>query len=159
MHFFQDNRLQVQRPSIWVIDLETNFIVRRFEIPESIVQLGNGLASITVDVQDGNCLDAYAYIPDLATYRLYVYRLAFRRQYYVIELRIYTYFRTVYVKIGYGVLATITSILIRYMATSTLLATNFNGTMEFFRLHWEMYSQTVFERLFFIRWLGRYIQT
>lgn len=70
---YTDNNTQVQRPAIWVIDLETDQLIRRFEIPESIVALGNGLASITVDVAGDRCDRAFAYIPDLATYHLYTY--------------------------------------------------------------------------------------
>lgn len=76
MFFFHknaDNFTQVQRPSIWVIDLETDKLIRRFEIPQSIVALGNGLISITVDSDRHHCDEAYAYIPDMATYRLYTY--------------------------------------------------------------------------------------
>ena len=54
--------------------MNTEEVVRRFEIPESIVQPGIGMASVTVDVDRNNCNGAYAYIPDLLTYRLYVYR-------------------------------------------------------------------------------------
>lgn len=72
--FTLDNATQVQRPSIWIYDLERDVVAHRFEIPQSIVDRGNGLASITVDVHPNNCQNAYAYIPDLATYRLYVYR-------------------------------------------------------------------------------------
>lgn len=68
-----DNFQQLQRPSIWVIDLATDQLIRRFEIPESFVERGNGLASITVDVDPDRCSDAFAYIPDLANYRLYTY--------------------------------------------------------------------------------------
>lgn len=68
-----DNFQQLQRPSIWVIDLANDQVIRRFEIPESIVERGNGLASITVDVDVNRCADAFAYIPDLANYRLYTY--------------------------------------------------------------------------------------
>lgn len=68
-----DGRRQVQRPAIWVMDPETDLVIRRFEIPESIVQMGNGLASITVDVDANNCDHAFAYIPDLAAYHLYTY--------------------------------------------------------------------------------------
>lgn len=74
--FFVDNASQVQRPSIWAYDLERDVVVHRFEIPQSVVERGNGLASITVDVDSNNCQNAYAYIPDLAQYRLYVYRFA-----------------------------------------------------------------------------------
>lgn len=72
---YPDNRLQLQRPSIWVVDLATNRRVHRFEIPEAIVAMGNGLASITVDVEATRCDRAFAYMPDLATNRLYVYSL------------------------------------------------------------------------------------
>lgn len=68
-----DNNQQVQRPSIWIMDLETDTLIRRFEIPESIVMRGNGLASITVDVDPAHCDKAFGYIPDLATYHVYTY--------------------------------------------------------------------------------------
>lgn len=71
---FSDGTIQIQRPSIWVIDMNTEQMVRRFEIPESIVQPGHGMASVTVDVDKNNCNKAFAYIPDLLTYHLYVYR-------------------------------------------------------------------------------------
>lgn len=54
--------------------MNTEQTVRRFEIPASIVQPGHGMASVTVDVKKNNCNGAYAYIPDLLTYHLYVYR-------------------------------------------------------------------------------------
>lgn len=67
--------MQIQRPSIWVYDLERDMVVHRFEVPESIVQQGNGMASITVDVVNPNdCQNVYGYIPDLANYQLHVYR-------------------------------------------------------------------------------------
>jgi len=73
---YPKNFTQVQRPSIWVYNLENDQFVSRFELPESIVQRGNGLASITVDVNPAHCDNAYAYIPDLSNYRLYVYSFA-----------------------------------------------------------------------------------
>lgn len=65
---------QIQRPSIWAYDLERDVVVHRFEIPESIVQNGNGMASVTIDVSPNNCQDAYAYIPDIYANALFVYR-------------------------------------------------------------------------------------
>lgn len=70
-----DNNTQVQRPSIWVWDLERNRLVNRFDIPQSMVERGNGLASITIDVESNDCGNAFAYIPDLASYHLFVYSL------------------------------------------------------------------------------------
>lgn len=57
-----DNQINVQRPSIWVIDLATDNVIRRFEIPSSIVLDGKGLASITID--DDDCTNSFAYLPD-----------------------------------------------------------------------------------------------
>ncbi|XP_052852301.1 L-dopachrome tautomerase yellow-f2 [Drosophila gunungcola] len=72
---YPNNRQQIRLPSIWVVDLATDRVLKRFDIPESIAETGRGLASITVDVQAGKCDEAYAYIPDLVYRRLYVYHL------------------------------------------------------------------------------------
>lgn len=72
---YPNNRIQVQPPSIWVFDLDADTLVRRFEIPTNIVTDGHGIASLTVDIDDNRCNDAYAYLPDLVNYRLHVYRL------------------------------------------------------------------------------------
>ncbi|XP_037709172.1 L-dopachrome tautomerase yellow-f2 [Drosophila subpulchrella] len=72
---YPNNRQQIRRPSIWVVDLATDRVLKRFDIPQSIAETGRGLASITVDVKAGQCGDAYAYIPDLVYRRLYVYHL------------------------------------------------------------------------------------
>lgn len=70
-----NDRKQIQRPSIWIIDLKNNKRIHRFEIPESIVATGNGLASISVDVDSSTCDKAFGYIPDLINKALYVYSL------------------------------------------------------------------------------------
>uniref|UniRef100_A0AAG5CYD5 Yellow protein n=1 Tax=Anopheles atroparvus TaxID=41427 RepID=A0AAG5CYD5_ANOAO len=70
---YPGNRRQVQRPSLWIIDLLQDRKVRQFAIPESVVAEGHGIASVTVDSSGEDCEGAYAYIPDLAFYRLYVY--------------------------------------------------------------------------------------
>lgn len=76
---YPNNRVQVQRPSIWIVDLQSGRRLQRFEIPVSLVGQGNGLTSITVDVESGRCDEAFAYLPDLANYRLYVFSLAGNR--------------------------------------------------------------------------------
>ncbi|KFB38229.1 AGAP003096-PA-like protein [Anopheles sinensis] len=70
---YPGHRKQVQRPALWIIDLLQDRKVRQFEIPESIVAEGHGMASLTVDSSADDCEAAFAYIPDLAFYRLYVY--------------------------------------------------------------------------------------
>lgn len=67
----------MQPPSVWIIDLQTDQVVRRFEIPENVTggpPRPNGLISITVDVdEDNKCDSAFAYIPDMFGNRLYIY--------------------------------------------------------------------------------------
>lgn len=70
---YPNNATQVQPPSIWVIDPNNGNVIRRFEFPGNIEQRGNGVASITVDVDPRNCDGAFAYIPDLFFNRMYVY--------------------------------------------------------------------------------------
>ena len=76
---YPNNRIQVQRPSIWVVDLATDRRLHRFEVPEAAAAAGQGLASITVDVQKGRCDEAFAYLPDLLHNRLHVFSLAQNR--------------------------------------------------------------------------------
>ncbi|XP_037033386.1 L-dopachrome tautomerase yellow-f-like [Bradysia coprophila] len=70
---------QIQQPSVWVIDLNTDKVVRRFEIPTSVSEIGRGKISLKVDVDKSNCDRAFAYIPDLFQQRLYVYSLESNR--------------------------------------------------------------------------------
>ncbi|XP_067618269.1 L-dopachrome tautomerase yellow-f2-like isoform X2 [Eurosta solidaginis] len=72
---YPNNRMQVQRPAIWVVDLSNDRVLLRYEISESIVDTGRGLASITVDVYERQCNEAFAYIPDLVNRQLYVFSL------------------------------------------------------------------------------------
>lgn len=67
----------MQRPSIWIIDLKTDRIISRYEIPESIVPHGKGLASITVD--DDECANSFAYLPDWLNNALIVFSAARNR--------------------------------------------------------------------------------
>lgn len=83
---FPDNQIIVQRPSIWIIDLNTDTIIRRFEIPTALVDHGVGLAAITIDVIDdstNNCGNAFAYIPDWRSNNLMVYNYAANKAYVV----------------------------------------------------------------------------
>lgn len=61
----------VQRPSIWAIDLRSDTTMLRFEVPENIADTGRGLASITVD--DVDCDNTFAYLPDLVNSALLVF--------------------------------------------------------------------------------------
>ncbi|XP_041763179.1 L-dopachrome tautomerase yellow-f-like [Anopheles merus] len=72
---YPGNRMQVQRPQIWIIDLKRDQLVQRYTIPASIVREGVGMASLTVDVEATDCDAAYAYIPDLVANAIHVYGL------------------------------------------------------------------------------------
>ncbi|XP_050069995.1 L-dopachrome tautomerase yellow-f2-like [Anopheles maculipalpis] len=84
---------QVQRPALWVIDLTIHRSVRRFEIPEDMVEFGYGIPNIEVDVDEEDCGRAYAYIPDYEWRMLYVYGLTegrmwrFKHNYFSFEPR------------------------------------------------------------------------
>lgn len=62
MYTNTDNQIVVQRPSVWAIDLKTNNLIGRHEIPLSVVENGKGLSSITID--DDDCSNSFAYIAD-----------------------------------------------------------------------------------------------
>lgn len=58
--------------------METDRVVQRYEIPESIVEPGRGIISLNVDVDQKMCGNAFAYISDFLTQSLYVYRYVFK---------------------------------------------------------------------------------
>ncbi|KAG4067352.1 hypothetical protein HA402_000343 [Bradysia odoriphaga] len=70
-----DKTIQIQRPSLWIIDMKTDKVVQRYEIPESIIEPGRGIISLNVDVDMKTCDNAYAYISDFLTQSLLVYSL------------------------------------------------------------------------------------
>ncbi|KAG5884538.1 hypothetical protein JTB14_006915 [Gonioctena quinquepunctata] len=69
------NATTVRPPTIVIMDLHTDKVIRTFEIPDDQVRPNSGLASLTIDVTENSCGNAYAYIPDLGGYGLIVYSL------------------------------------------------------------------------------------
>lgn len=72
-----DNPSQLQPAAIVIYDLETNTQIMRYPFKSSDIPAANtptGLASITIDI-NGDCEDAYAYVPDLTTFGIIVYSL------------------------------------------------------------------------------------
>lgn len=80
---FPGNRVVVQRPSIWVYNLEKDTLIQRFEIPSNVFESANGegrgLVSLTIDDTDETCVNTYAYITDWLNSRFTVYSLAQNR--------------------------------------------------------------------------------
>jgi dopachrome tautomerase len=74
------NATIVQRPSIWMIDLKTDTVLNRYEIPPP--SSGSGFASITIDVIDCE-QNSFAYLPDLLASQILVYSLRENRSYIV----------------------------------------------------------------------------
>ncbi|XP_048480073.1 L-dopachrome tautomerase yellow-f [Plutella xylostella] len=73
-----DNRRQVQPPAIVIFDLNRNRQIKRYEFKSTDIPSENtpaGLASITIDMKDGDCANAFAYVPDLNTNGIIVYSL------------------------------------------------------------------------------------
>lgn len=64
----------MQPPAIVIIDLKTDRIIHRFELPESVNPPNAPIASITVDLINNRCDEAFAYMPDLTTFAVVVYR-------------------------------------------------------------------------------------
>jgi hypothetical protein len=67
------------------MDLKTDQLINRYEIPKSVVDDGYGIVSITVDVVSLNnqCEDSFAYIPDLYYNQMLVYSLKENRSWTV----------------------------------------------------------------------------
>lgn len=78
MKYVSDGTNKIQSPSIWVIDLNTDEVVRRYEIPDKVFEGGNhggnGMISLKVDVIKDKCNEAHAYIADYYNNQICVYR-------------------------------------------------------------------------------------
>lgn len=64
------------------MDLNTDSIVNRHEIPASVVSNGLGLASLTIDVIDCET-ETFAYLPDLEFSQIIVFNLEGNKSYRV----------------------------------------------------------------------------
>jgi len=67
------NSTIVQPPSIVIIDLHTDRIIRKYTLKSSDYVPASNLASLVIDVTPITCNEAYAYIPDLWGYGVIVY--------------------------------------------------------------------------------------
>jgi dopachrome tautomerase len=60
------SRQVVQKPSLWAISLATDQVIWRYEFPSSSVP-GDGMGMISVVLDDDDCSNIFAYIPDVYT--------------------------------------------------------------------------------------------
>ncbi|XP_018332062.1 L-dopachrome tautomerase yellow-f2 [Agrilus planipennis] len=71
------SRAPIRPPTVFAIDLNTDTVIRRYELKSSDLAPGSiGLSSLTIDVDPENCNDTFAYIVDLGGYGLIVYDFA-----------------------------------------------------------------------------------
>lgn len=63
-------------PKIVVIDLHTDRILFRHEIPQGLVREGSLHTNIVVDIRNGQCQDAHAYVTDVWRNGILVFSLA-----------------------------------------------------------------------------------
>jgi hypothetical protein len=68
-------RGQTCPPQILVFDLNSDELILRYRIPDDQVKQDSLFSNIVVDVRDGKCHDAYAYVSDTWRYGLVVYSL------------------------------------------------------------------------------------
>ncbi|XP_050294952.1 L-dopachrome tautomerase yellow-f2-like [Anthonomus grandis grandis] len=73
------NRTQVKPHQLIAINLQTDQVILRFNLPENVITSATVLASLTVDTPKGSCGDAFVYFPDLAGYGLIVFSLRDRK--------------------------------------------------------------------------------
>lgn len=64
-----------------MIDLKSDAVLKRYEIPENVARDGMGLASITIDVIKSDCSHVFAYIPDLMYSKIVIYNFQENRAY------------------------------------------------------------------------------
>lgn len=64
---------QLSPPSLLIFDLNTDRLIRRYEIPSESIDDDSFFANIIVDTDKAACDDAFAYIPDLGAYAVLVY--------------------------------------------------------------------------------------
>lgn len=71
MEYPAGSRQVIQRPSIWAINLETDKVIWRYEFPTSSVP-GDGMGLISVTLDDDDCSNIFAYVPDIFSNALIV---------------------------------------------------------------------------------------
>lgn len=71
--FFVENETKLKPKTLYIIDLNTNKILRSYIFKESVLKTTSALVNLEIDVDPEKCDEAFAYIPDLLGYGLVVY--------------------------------------------------------------------------------------
>lgn len=59
------NRTIVKPHQLVIINLKTDKVIHRFNLPENVLTPVTVLASLTIDTPKGSCGDAFAYFPGM----------------------------------------------------------------------------------------------
>ncbi|XP_044272822.1 L-dopachrome tautomerase yellow-f2-like [Tribolium madens] len=70
------NPQQIQPTALVIMDLKTDKVLQYYQFPANLLRNTSNLASLTIDMTNNNCRDAFAYIPDVGGYGLVVYSLS-----------------------------------------------------------------------------------
>ncbi|GAB0088344.1 hypothetical protein DMENIID0001_027470 [Sergentomyia squamirostris] len=74
LEYPETNRKVVNTPSIWIMDLYTDTLIRRFTIPDGLYRTdGSGFVNIHVEIDGQDCDNAHAYVSNYITHNLLVY--------------------------------------------------------------------------------------
>ncbi|XP_069685290.1 dopaminechrome tautomerase-like isoform X2 [Periplaneta americana] len=72
-------------PQLLVFDLNSDELILRFRLPDAQVKQDSLFTNIVVDVREGKCDDAYAYVTDVWRYGLVVYSLRQDRSWRIVH--------------------------------------------------------------------------
>ncbi|XP_018320378.1 protein yellow-like [Agrilus planipennis] len=67
--------IQVCPPTIFIFDLNTDYLIHRYELPEEFIKQDSLYSNLIVDIRRKQCDDAYAYITDVWRFGLVVFSL------------------------------------------------------------------------------------
>lgn len=70
---FAGTETKLKPKTLYVIDLNTNKIIRSYVFKDSVLKPTSALVNLEIDVEPDKCDEAFAYIPDLLGYGLVVY--------------------------------------------------------------------------------------
>lgn len=80
-----NTRRQTCPPQLLIFDLNSDELILRYRLPDDQVKQDSLFSNIVVDVRDGRCLDAYAYVSDTWRYGLIVYSLQKDRSWRIVH--------------------------------------------------------------------------
>ncbi|CAG9767088.1 unnamed protein product [Ceutorhynchus assimilis] len=72
---YPGNRTKIKQHQIVIINLNTDKVIHRYNLPDNVIESATVLANLNIDASKKNCEDAFAYIPDLSGWGLIVYSL------------------------------------------------------------------------------------